>query len=374
MVSRQGTLTLSRHAPGLLNLAALLVVTIGVAVALTAYLVRRDPAPPVPPPAPAPYRVLFQQGSQLQSIGPQGQSQELGIGVPSATATGLNLWPGDRGIVVASSAPDSSSLYLIRGPGQPAETLPFPPPSYGPGPWRVAAATWSDASHVVVLLANAHASGGGIVAKYAVDRSPAQAVAWLHLPRHDALAALSPDGLQVARVDSLPRTQGFAPQILIRLLQIAGTGDSVVLQYLGAQPPQAIAWSPDGHALAIQVPNQGLAIQTASGQRIRFVPDAAGLSAFSPRGATQLAYITWSSRAWQVNVLRLQRNTSTVFTPPTAAAPTGLAWTPDARALIYVAGNSVWQVDPSTGTSTKLAGAVHGKLIGVFPASAPFAR
>jgi hypothetical protein len=324
--------------------------------------------------APAPYRVLLQQGTLLVSVGPDGQSHLIPL--PDGAAGGKLpiLEPGGRGIIMVASAAGGDRLYLVRRPGQSAEVLPLPPAVYGTGPWREVAVSWAGDRDVVALLANAGSGEGGVLARYSVDQTPAQVEGWRRLPRRQAqLAALSPDALQVARTDMLPGTRGFSDQVLVRLYQVAGKRSSVALQYLGAKLPQAILWSPDGGTLAIQVPGQGLAIQKSSGRPVRSVPDGQLPAAFSPRGAA-LAYVSGSAGAWQIHVLNLHGEIENVLASPAAGTPTVLGWTPDARGLIYGTGHEVWQVDPANGAATKLAGAASGSLVGVIPASSPFAR
>jgi hypothetical protein len=158
----------------------------------------------------------------------------------------------------------------------------------------------------------------------------------------------------------------------VRLSRVNGDHPTVAFRYLGTTPPQAVLWSPDGGTLAIQVPGLGLEIRKSSGRAVRAVVDGALPAAFSPRGAS-LAFTSGSGKAWQIHVLNLHGEVDNTILPPSSGVPAILGWTPDARALIYGTGNSLWQVDPASGASTRLPMSVSGSLVGIVPVGSPFA-
>jgi hypothetical protein len=153
---------------------------------------------------------------------------------------------------------------------------------------------------------------------------------------------------------------------------MSGRKNSVALRYLGDAAPQSILWSSDGGTLAIQAPGVGLAIQKSSGRPVRDVADGSFPAAFSPLGAA-LAYVSGGGSSWQIHVLNLHGEIDSTLPPPASGAPTMLGWTPDARALLYGVGGTLWQVDAASGAATLLKGNVSGSLVGILPAAAPFA-
>ncbi|MDB5059568.1 MAG: hypothetical protein JWO59_3040 [Chloroflexi bacterium] len=364
----------TRWAFGLLNIVGLLAVIAACAVLFTMYLLRLDDSDGRSAPPPAPYRVLVQHGSELWSAGPTGQAQAVPLPSGMTSQQTLRLSPDGLKMLIIEPNAGGDQLLLHTAPGSAPANLSLPPKSLNPGPWHIVAATWIDTHNVAVLLEGRGPSRGGVLAHYSIQGSTVVSPTWLPLGSGiGQLAALSPDAQHVARLETKPASGAFAGQTIVRLSQISGDHPTVAFRYLGEMPPEALLWSPDGGTLAIQVPGLGLEIRKSSGRPVREVVDGAVPAAFSPRGAS-LAFISGSGLFWQVHVLNLHGEIDSTLVPPSNGVPTLLGWTPDARALIYGTGNSLWQIDPASGASTRLPASVSGSLVGIVPAGAPFAR
>jgi hypothetical protein len=105
---------------------------------------------------------------------------------------------------------------------------------------------------------------------------------------------------------------------------------------------------------------------------VRLVSDGSLPAAFSPRGAA-LAYVSGRARSWQIHVLNLHGEIDSMLVPPAPGTPTLLNWTPDARALLFGAGGSLWQIDPASGSAKRLSTTAGGSLVGIVPAGVPLA-
>jgi hypothetical protein len=359
---------------GFLNLAALLLVALAVAAVATVYLLRYEQSSTGVSSTPVPYRVLVVRGSQVWSAGPGVQPRLLpNLGVPG-------IWRGfaaagdGSGLLVVSKVSDGDGIFLARAFGRPALRLPAPPHSYGAGPWRVTNTAWVGSTDVVVLWSEVEAHGADVVARYSVDGAIPHAEQWIRAPSAAGQAvALSPDGLQLARIETLPAAKGFAGQVQVRLRQVTGTHSSVALQYLGSTTPSAVLWSFDGGTLAIEVPGQGLSIQKSSGRAVHQTSSGELPAAFSPKGAA-LAYVGGGTSTPRIHVLNLHGEVENVMSSPASGTPQSLGWTPDARALVCTIGGVLYQIDPTNGASQKLPGVLPGTFVGTIPATSPLVR
>jgi hypothetical protein len=360
----------SSRANGFLNLAALLLIAVVIAILATVYLLRYEQSSAPASPAPTPYRALVVSGSQIWLAGPGVQPRLLpGLGVPGDWQ-GFEAAEDGSGLLVASKVSGQEAVFLARAFGRSAVRLATPSKSYGAGPWRVTNMAWVGSSDVVVLWSG----GEDVVAWYSVDGAAPHAEQWIRAPAASGRAlALSPDGLQVARIETLPPAKGFAGQVQVRLRQVIGRLSSVALQYLGSKVPSAVLWSSDGGTLAFEIPGQGLSIQKSSGRAVHQTSGGDLPAAFSPKGAA-IAYVVGAKSSLRIHVLNLHGEVENVLALPAPGAVQALRWTPDARALVCTLGNVIYQIDPTTGSSQKLPGTVSGTLVGTIPASSLLVR
>jgi hypothetical protein len=260
----------------------------------------------------------------------------------------------------------------MADPGAAPVPLPTPPSRLAGGPWRYVDVTWSGRNGINLLLAGQ--KGRDLVERFqpAHARSVASTT-WLPLPTWSHAVSLAPDGGQVALVEAQSGSGSFAPQVAVWLHHIDSDHDTdtIALRYLGTTSPAAIRWSPDGGTLVIQVPGQGLAIQKSSGRPVLSVSDGAPAVAFSNWGAI-LAYVSGSTGDWQVHVLNLHGNLEEHLNAPSAQPPRWLAWTPDARAILYAVDTTVWEINAATGDATRLPLVLTGTPLSTVPASATF--
>lgn len=359
---------------GFLNLAVLLLIAAAVTVISTIFLLRyKQPSAPASP-APAPYRALVVRGSQLWSTGPGVQPSVMpGLRVPGEWR-GFEAASDGSGLLVTSRVSGRDSVYVVHTLGRAAQPLPAPPSSYGPGPWRAVDTAWVGSTDAVVLWSKVASGGADVVARYSVDGTVPNAEQWIRASAAGGQSvSLSPDGLQVARVEVLPAAKGFAGQVQVRLRQLSGTHSSVALRYFGSSVPSAVLWSSDGGTLAIEVPGQGLILQKSSGRSVHQTSSGELPAAFSPEGAA-IAYAGGGAGTPLIHVLNLHGEVENELALPAPGALAALGWTPDARALVCAIGGALYQLDPATGASQKLSGAISGILVGTVPLSSQLVR
>jgi hypothetical protein len=290
----------------------------------------------------------------------------------SGTVDTVSISPGGHHLLLLSSTGGAGQAWLMANPGAAPVPLPTPPSRLAGGPWRYVDVTWSGRNGINLLLSGQN--GHDLVERFqpAHARSAASTT-WLALPGGSHAMSLAPAGDQVALVEAQPGSGSFAPQVAVRLYHIDSDHDTdtIALRYLGTASPAAIRWSPDGGTLVVQVPGQGLAIQKSSGKPVLSVSDGAPPVAFSEWGAS-LAYVSGSTGDWQVHVLNLHGNLEEHFDAPSAQAPRWLAWTPDARAILYVVDKTVWEINAATGHATRLPLVLTGTPLSTVPGSATF--
>ncbi len=359
---------------GFANLILLLLLAVAIAALCTVYLLRyRQSAAPASP-APVPYLALVVQDSSVWTAGPGVQPvARPNPGVPGVWR--LVRAAGDgSGLIVVSRQSGTDSLYLVRALDRPARKLAGPPRAYGVGPWRVADATWIGSTDIITLWSAGSSSERDLIATYSIDEARPHAEQWIRLQAAAGRAvSLSPDGRQIARIETLPGASGFAGQVQVRLRQVSGSRSTIALRYLGSTAPSAVLWSSDGGTLAIDVPGQGLSIQKSSGRAVHQTSSGSLPAAFSPRGAA-IVYAGGSARSMRIHVLNLHGEVENVLAPPGHGSLQALVWTPDARAVVCETGGVIYQIDPATGAEQRLPGTVPGVLAGAVPVASSLLR
>jgi hypothetical protein len=318
--------------------------------------------------------VLYRRNGEIWLAGlsaPPRRSAVLPAGI-AARIDGLSLAPDGRRAVLVSTHGGFHG-WLWPAPDSMARPLPLPPASVGPGPWRYIALSWRDGQVPNVLLAAGSTSAPrAVVGSFAIGATSPISATWTSLGVLDGqLLSLAPQANQIALLETQPAAADFAAQSAVRLQRLDGTQSTVAWHAVGARPPAALLWSPDGGTLAVI--DHGVAIQKSSGRAVRLVPDGTLPVSFS-QDSTDVAYLSGTAGAWQIHVLRLHGEYDLPFVAPDQQTPRWLGWTPDGRALIYVSGTTAWQIAPDTGVATRLAGDINGQVAGVAPLGAPFAR
>jgi hypothetical protein len=351
----------------LLGLLLLLLGTLAVAMVITVYLLRLSIVPKasvsLPPPPPAPFRLLALRAGQLWSVGTDGRQQQV-TRVPESISARVRravLSPDGSRAVLITGAGQTERAWLLSVPGATPQPLVDPGLASGTGPRRYLDVVWRNPQSPCLLVAQ---HGRLWLARYALrgERS-LRAASWTALTVHPGQAlSLSPDGRQVALALLEPGTNGFGPQVIVRLQQIDGVHSSVAYRYLGATLPGAVLWTPDDGTVAIQTAAQGLAMQKSSGRPVRLAPNGTLPAVFSV-GNAQFAYVAGRPGAWEIHILSLHGERDRSILSALRTPPSNLYWTPDARALLYTLGRALWQVNPTTGAVGLIAGDLQGTVL-----------
>lgn len=355
----------------LVGLVALLVCVLGAVVGATAYLLRNSvsAATTAAPPPIRPFNLFYVQRGVLW-VRAGGASHSITALPPEAVAGKgrLVLAPnGARALVLGQTR-----AWLVA-PGGTPQPLSLPSTPSGARAWHCLDATWTGPHSFAILLVRSAADGAqGMIARYNADgmRTALQA---LRLQTGQPIS-LSPDGSQVAVLDALGGHDAFATQYAVELRDAGAHHRSVAYQYVGGQPVDAVAWSPDRGTVVVDVPNGGVAIQKSSGRPVLHAARGAFPVAFSDPTHARLAYIVADHGRLQIHVLALHGERDTSLDPPVQQAPSALAWTPDARAILYATGTAIWQVAIDSGQATRLVAGTAIEQIGAARASAPLAR
>ena len=367
---------LPRHAgPGrrsaLLGLIALLLCVLAAVVTATAYLLRDNVGAQatVTPPTIHPFSLFYVQRGQIYA---RAGATVRHVGPMPAEAAGDagRLLPAPNGSMALVLGPTRAWLVV---PGGNARPLPGAPAAEGAGAWRYVDATWTG-THSFALLLEGSGAGGtkGLVARYSVGTLRPS---WQLLRAGSSrLLSLSPDASEIALLDTLGGRDAFASQYAVELRDIAASHRSVAYRYIGGQPVDALAWSPDRGTVVAELPAGGLAIQKSSGRPVLQAPTGAFPVAFSDSLHARLAYVTSDRGRRQIHILSLHGERDTTLDPPVQQAPRALAWTPDARAILYATSTGIWQIAADGGTPTRLVAGVGIDQVGTAPASAALAR
>lgn len=360
----------------LLRLIALLLGALTAAALATTYLLRTAVVPVThiaAAPAPAPYRVLYLRGGQIWSVRPDGRQEQV-THIPATIGGQVRravLAPDGQHLVLIAASGATERAWLLDGPDATPRPLLDPGQSAGVGGRHYVDAVWPGSLRLTLLVSQGTRSW---LARYALTGpTPTRAAAWIALPDRGAQPlSLSPDGREVALALTQPGTGAFASQIAVRLLSVGGRHASTAYRYLGTAAPSAVAWAPDRGTVAIASAAEGLAVQKSSGRPVLEVTNGALPVAFS-RGNAQLAYVAGQPGAWEIHVLALHSERDRTVISGLQTAPSSLYWTPDARALLYLTGASLWQADPSTGMAQLVAATVPGTPVQLVAAMGPFA-
>ncbi len=365
----------SRLPAGLAAVVLLMGLVVIGTVALTLYLLgTAGPQAAPASPGPSPYRVLFRQNAELDTVGAGAAPRRLATlpaGIPAADTT-FSLAPSGGEALVISGVGGFHG-WILKTPAGQALPVPIPPSSLGAAPWRSIAVAWSAGRTPYILLASGPAqSPRAVVGRFTVSAKNQVMADWTSLGvLHGQPVALSPKATAIALLEMQPAAADFAAQYLIRLQQLDGSQPKVAWRVVGEQPPKALLWASDGGTVVVV--EHGLAIQKSSGRVVRRVSDGALPVSFSPNGDS-VAYLSGSPGAWQIHVLRLHGEFDHPFAAPDRNTPTWLGWTPDGRALLYVSGAVLWQIGPDSGTAIRVATGIQGVPTGVAPADTPFTR
>ncbi|MGH2343754.1 MAG: TolB family protein, partial [Chloroflexota bacterium] len=360
---------------GLAALVLLLILALVGTAALTIYLLRTTTEQAAPPSSiPAPYRVLFRQGGALDVEGVGVAPRRL-TALPAgiaASAADFHLAPSGGEALLISEVGGFHGWILAAPDGQPLP-LPGPPTSVGKGPWRFVSIAWKNGRIPSLLLAAGDSRAPhAVVGRFTLDPKGRVSAAWTPLGVLDGQPlSLSPKATAIALLEARPASGDFEAQYVVRLQRLDGSRPRVSWRGVGAQPPTAILWAPDGGTLVVV--NQGLAIQKSSGRAVRHVKDGALPISFSPNGDS-LAYLSGVPGAWQIHVLRLHGEYDHPFASPDQASPRWLGWTPDGRALVYLTGTALWQIEPDSGVAIRVADSISGVVAGIARAGTPFTR
>lgn len=290
----------------------------------------------------------------------------------SARITAMSLAPDGRYALLISEIGGFHG-WLLAAPNLTPEPLPLPPRTVGPGPWRYIAVSWQNGRTPNLLLASGSIKAPrAVVGSFGVGSGGAVSAGWIALGvLNGQPLSLAPLADQIAILETDPAAADFAPQSAIRLQRLDGSQPRVAWHAVGGTQPAALLWAPDGGTVAV-VGDHGLAIQKSSGRAVRVVPDGIPPVSFSRQGDS-VAYLSGSQGAWQIHVLRLHGEYDHSFTvPDPRVVPRWLGWTPDERALVYVSGTTLWEIDPNSGAATRLAGGVSGQIAGIAPAGTAF--
>jgi hypothetical protein len=367
-----------RRAPlpaGLAALVLLLALAVIGTVLLTVYLLRTSTRQAVmSSPSPAPYRVLVRQGDTIEVEGAGIAPRRLAVlpaGIAAAT-TDFHLGPAGNEALLVSDVGGFHGWILVTPEGPPLP-LPAPPTALGEGPWRFISVTWKNGRTPSALLAAGdRRAPRAVVGRFTIGPSHQVRATWTALGVLDGQPlSLSPKATALALLETRPASGDFESQYVLRLERLDGSRPKVTWRAVGAQPPTALLWAPDGGTLVVV--NQGLAIQKSGGRAVRHVKDGMLPVSFSPNGDS-VAYLSGTPGARQIHVLRLHGEYDHSFPSPDGANPRWLGWTPDGRALIYLTGTALWQIGPDNGVAIRLADSIQGLVAGVAPAGTPFTR
>lgn len=337
---------------GLVWLVALLIGVLGLTAAFTSYLFRTISRPalllPAAPP-PRPFGVALIRGTDLL-VQEDGRSRFLAT-LPQPVVSGLSATaPSADGshLLIVSATGRGDRLWMLSLPAGGVHAVALPPtPSGG---WRYVSSRWTSGGRATVILARGARAGAALVVARIDPAGLPQALSPWVAPSDGRtgpfrVASLSRDGGQVALVERLTGGGGFQPQVIVKLQHLSTLRASIAYRYLGDALPSAVLWSPDDGTVAIAAPGVGLAIRKASGRPVRLVSDGALPGAFSA-GIARFCYLTGSATSqWQFHVLDLHSEVDNLAGAVLQGRPDWVAWTPDARAILYTLGGRLWQLD-----------------------------
>jgi hypothetical protein len=161
-------------------------------------------------------------------MGSGGTARQIGLSLGATDQRAIRVSPDGKSMVVLDTRAGGDHLFVVTAPAVAPTQLAMPPRALGSGPWHAVAATWTGPENFAVLLTGTGAGSSGVIGSYPLAGASRNVPIWT--PLHGGagpILSLSPDALQVARLETLPASGAFAGQEVVRLEQVSGNATGV---------------------------------------------------------------------------------------------------------------------------------------------------